>query len=126
MIINFRKFACTFALLLSAANIPLYLHLSQEHSDHDDNKCPICQQTAINKTKAILPNHAGIIEFPKIFGDLVIDGKVDTNDLAELCYYWMCQGGERENDYYERADASKDGAVNFTDFAMLAGNWLLE
>ncbi|MDD5328205.1 MAG: dockerin type I domain-containing protein [Phycisphaerae bacterium] len=57
-------------------------------------------------------------------GDLVIDGAVDGSDLAELCYYWLEDNGERSNDYYERADADKNGIVNLFDFAMLASNWL--
>jgi len=56
-------------------------------------------------------------------GDLVIDGKVDMKDLAEFCYYWLGTNGGRENDYYERADANKDGYVNFADFALFALNW---
>jgi len=59
-------------------------------------------------------------------GDLAIDGVVDMNDVAELCYYWLENSGNKENDYYERADANKDGYVNFTDFALLASNWLLQ
>ncbi|MFA5239525.1 MAG: dockerin type I domain-containing protein [Phycisphaerae bacterium] len=57
-------------------------------------------------------------------GDLVIDGLVDGSDLAELCYYWLENNGDRSNDYYERADTNRDGAVNLLDFAMLASNWL--
>ncbi len=57
-------------------------------------------------------------------GDLVIDDSVDIDDLTEFCYYWLGTEGSRANDYYERADVNKDGYVNFTDFALLAGNWL--
>jgi hypothetical protein len=56
-------------------------------------------------------------------GDLIIDGLVDMNDLAELCYYWLEDTGDRSNDYYERADANRDGTVNLLDFALLASNW---
>jgi hypothetical protein len=57
-------------------------------------------------------------------GDLVIDGKVYLNDVAELSYYWLLDNSNKSNDYYERADANKDGCVNFVDFALLASNWL--
>lgn len=57
-------------------------------------------------------------------GDLAIDGRVDINDLAEFCYYWLESGGSKVNDYYERADVNKDGFVDFRDFAPLASNWL--
>jgi hypothetical protein len=57
-------------------------------------------------------------------GDLVVDGTVDINDLAELSYYWLKDEGSIYNDYYERADSNRDGKVNLVDFAMLASNWL--
>jgi hypothetical protein len=57
-------------------------------------------------------------------GDLVIDGKVDLNDVAELSYYWLESSGDKINDYYERADVNRDGKVNFQDFALLAENYL--
>jgi len=56
-------------------------------------------------------------------GDLVVDGTVDIKDLVEFSYYWLCDGGCRTNDYYERADANRDGAINFDDFALMASNW---
>ncbi len=57
-------------------------------------------------------------------GDLIIDGKVALNDIAALSYYWLEGNGSRENDYYERADANRDGRADFQDFALLAANWL--
>ncbi len=59
-------------------------------------------------------------------GDLVVDGKVDIHDLAEMSYYWLRDDGSINNDYYERADADRDGKVNMLDFAKLASNWLEE
>lgn len=57
-------------------------------------------------------------------GDLILDGFVDEDDLAELCYYWLKDKGDKSNDYYERADANRDDCVNLLDFALLASNWL--
>jgi Dockerin type I domain len=57
-------------------------------------------------------------------GDLVIDGFVDADDLAEFCYYWLNDDGSRENDYYERADNNRDGYVDLLDFAFISLNWL--
>lgn len=57
-------------------------------------------------------------------GDLVVDGTVDTYDLAEFAYYWFREEGATRNDYYERADSNRDGKVNLVDFARLASNWL--
>jgi len=67
-----------------------------------------------------------VFQADPLAGDLAIDGIVDIKDLTEFGYYWLEDNGSRENDYYERADANKDGVVNFADFAMLASNWLLE
>lgn len=66
-----------------------------------------------------------LVEDPPV-GDLVIDGKVDWNDLAEFCYFWLQDNGDRSNDYYERADVNKDGKVDFKDFCLLASNWLTQ
>jgi len=57
-------------------------------------------------------------------GDLVVDGVVDENDLAQFCEYWLLDAGSRRNDFYQRADINRDGAVNITDFVLLARNWL--
>jgi len=56
-------------------------------------------------------------------GDLTVDGTVDILDLVEFSYYWLGNRGCRANDYYERADANRDGKVNFSDFALMASNW---
>lgn len=63
------------------------------------------------------------VKYP-LSGDLVVDGAVDMNDLAELCYYWLQDNGSKSNDYYERADTNRDGKVDFIDFSLLASNWL--
>ncbi|MCK4997873.1 MAG: hypothetical protein KAS23_00005, partial [Anaerohalosphaera sp.] len=57
-------------------------------------------------------------------GDLVIDGVVDLNDLAEFCHYWLHDSGDKSNDYYERADTNRDGQVDYLDFTLLANLWL--
>lgn len=56
-------------------------------------------------------------------GDLVVDGRVDVSDLMELAYYWLWPDSSRYNDYWERADTNRDGAVNLVDFAYMAQNW---
>lgn len=56
-------------------------------------------------------------------GDLVVDGRVDVADLMELAYYWLWPDSSRHNDYWERADTNRDGAVNLVDFAYMAQNW---
>lgn len=57
-------------------------------------------------------------------GDLYVDGQVDGYDIVELGYYWLEDEGSIYNDYYERADANRDGIVNMLDFSLLASNWL--
>ena len=56
-------------------------------------------------------------------GDLAIDGKVDLEDMARLGHYWLREAGSTHNDFYERADANRDGYVDLADFALLASNW---
>ena len=56
-------------------------------------------------------------------GDLAVDGRVDMLDLEEFSHYWLAQNASVNNDYYERADANRDGLINFTDFTLLALNW---
>jgi len=55
-------------------------------------------------------------------GDLYVDGSVDIADLTRFVYYWLCDDGSRHNDFYERADADRNGFVNLMDFAFLAAN----
>jgi hypothetical protein len=78
---------------------------------------------AIGKYQPSEPFSVVFVQDPPA-GDLAIDGVVDIYDLAEFCHYWLEDNGGKSNDYYERADASKNGKVDFADFAMLAVNWL--
>lgn len=57
-------------------------------------------------------------------GDLIVDGKVNERDLVEFSYYWLGDEGDKTNDHYERADANRDGKVDFQDFALFAESWL--
>jgi len=56
-------------------------------------------------------------------GDLAVDGLVDLTDLVELAHYWLHADASRDNDYRERADANRDGLINFHDFALAASQW---
>lgn len=56
-------------------------------------------------------------------GDLAVDGVVDIADLLELSRYWLSTDAGPKNDYWERADANRDGTVNLADFALMAANW---
>jgi len=57
-------------------------------------------------------------------GDLAVDGIVDAYDFAMLGHYWLRGDGDISNDYYERADANRDGFVDLLDLVLLASNWL--
>lgn len=67
-----RKIVVFIALtgfLLSSANVFLYIHLvkySHDRDGHNEDKCPVCQQAAINKTKAIILINATIFESQQI------------------------------------------------------------
>jgi hypothetical protein len=70
MVKSLRKFVLvitTVFFLLNAVNVPLYIHLAEHKTDkhHDYDKCPICQQAAINKTKAVIPNITAILALPQ-------------------------------------------------------------
>jgi hypothetical protein len=56
-------------------------------------------------------------------GDLAVDGIVGPADLARWSHSWLSPESSRRNDYCERADANRDGAVNLFDFARMAANW---
>jgi len=58
-----------------------------------------------------------------LVGDLAVNGIVDLVDLLELSHYWLSTDAGFPNDYYERADANRDGIVNMVDFALMASNW---
>ena len=52
-----------------------------------------------------------------------MDGVVDPADLARLSHYWLRPESSRRNDFCERADTDRNGAVDFFDFARMAANW---
>lgn len=56
-------------------------------------------------------------------GDIVVDGIVDIADLVALTASWLATDSAQRNDYYERADANRDGRVDGVDFALLASHW---
>lgn len=56
-------------------------------------------------------------------GDLFVDGSVDQGDLWRLGCYWLGRSGSRENDYYERADADRNGRGDYLDFSLFAKSW---
>jgi hypothetical protein len=64
-----------------------------------------------------------VFNIEPLAGDLAVDGIVDVADLMELSHYWLSTDAGPENDYYERADANRDGVVNMADFALMASNW---
>jgi hypothetical protein len=62
-----RKFVLVITVavfLLNSANFFLYIHLSEHKADagHDSEKCPICQQAAVNKDKTIVPTDSVVYE----------------------------------------------------------------
>jgi hypothetical protein len=56
-------------------------------------------------------------------GDLLVDGVVDQYDLVLFTQQWLKSNAGLDNDYYERADANRDGCVDLLDFALLATHW---
>jgi hypothetical protein len=84
--------------MTSGLLLAIHLHGVAHPADHDAQDCPVCRHALVPSNK-FLP------------------------DLARLSHYWLAPESSRHNDYCERADANRDGAVNFVDFARLASNW---
>ncbi len=52
-----------------------------------------------------------------VYGDFDRDGKVEIDDLKTFANYWLTDDPE--------ADYDGDGIVDFYEFSLLAGNWML-
>jgi len=61
-------------------------------------------------------------QFP--LGDFLCPDGVDMIDMEHLALHWLDTGCDETNDYCDWAEISNDSTVDFTDFAILAGNWL--
>lgn len=59
----------------------------------------------------------------QLVGDLNNDCKVDVADLEILCEQWLQLPGLPSADIWP---SNGDGIVNFNDFAVMAGNWLID
>ncbi|MGD2095542.1 MAG: dockerin type I domain-containing protein [Phycisphaerales bacterium] len=106
-----------------------HMHLSYQAVDGENlhwvTYCVYDEFADPNDPNHLEPSEPFTIVFNRepLAGDLVVDGMVDIKDLAEFSYYWLGEGGDKVNDYYERTDANRDGLVDFLDFALLASNW---
>ena len=104
-----------------------HVHISYEGTSGSDLLwMTLCIHDDIADADQYLPSEPFTIVFncDPLAGDLVVDGKVDAADLAELAHYWLKIDASVENDYYERADANRNGSVDMIDLAMLSANWL--
>ncbi len=63
-----------------------------------------------------------VVELVRV-GDLNLDGKVNAVDFSTWAQYWRETGGLGDC-RCSRADFSRDGPVNYQDFAILAGTWM--
>ncbi|HIJ52525.1 MAG TPA: hypothetical protein HPP66_05150 [Planctomycetes bacterium] len=59
-----------------------------------------------------------------VLGDYFCPDGVDMIDMEHLALHWLDTGCDETNDYCDWAEISNDSTINFTDFAILAGNWL--
>ena len=64
-----------------------------------------------------------IVSIVTYTGDLDIDKDVDSVDLRKFTSYWL-NSDCNYPDWCESADISKNGKVDFNDFALFAENWL--
>lgn len=58
------------------------------------------------------------------YSDLINDKTINLGDIETLASHWLDSGCEESNNYCDRADINRDGVVDFTDYALLSGNWL--
>ncbi len=68
-------------------------------------------------------------DYPKLswqflLGDFLCPDGVDMIDMEHLALHWLDTGCDETNDYCDWAEISNDSTIDFTDFAILAGNWL--
>jgi hypothetical protein len=86
----------------------------------DGNKKLIDNVVVDYKTNTSFTTCAQVQASPlRLAGDIVGDCIVDMRDLAELIYKWLNQG-----DCLGRADIDGNNTVNFSDFVILADDWL--
>ncbi|MBW8002264.1 MAG: hypothetical protein FVQ80_09610 [Planctomycetes bacterium] len=82
--------------------------------------------TATNYTERDLAPNTGMLRYsyPPIHipGDLNIDNKVNGADLQIMMEQWLETGILRADIY----PVSGDGVVQFSDFAVMANNWMVE
>lgn len=65
---------------------------------------------------------AGGGDYKHPVGDIDVNCKVDYEDLALFCFYWLTQINN-QSDAAVIADINEDGIVNFYDWTLVAGNW---
>ena len=59
-----------------------------------------------------------------VLGDYFCPDGVDMIDMEHLALHWLDTGCDETNDYCDWAEISNDSTIDFTDFAILADNWL--
>lgn len=64
-----------------------------------------------------------LIRSPRVWGD-INSGGVDYEDLVFIVDNWATQNCNEANGWCDGADIDKDEKVNFTDYAIFAGDWL--
>jgi hypothetical protein len=103
-----------------------HIHMSYQATDDQQLKWiafQLCDELADDDLYEPSEPFTVVFNQEPLAGDLVIDGRVDIADLGELSYYWLSQGGSKRNDYFERADANRDGTVDLRDLSLMASSW---
>ncbi|MFA5292838.1 MAG: carbohydrate-binding protein [Phycisphaerae bacterium] len=66
--------------------------------------------------------HSGeVTAIPTIYGDFIVNGIVEIDDLAYLCNLWLVNDCEATT----LADIDDDCTVNFYEFSAFANNWMI-
>lgn len=101
-------------------------HLSQDSpciDAGDPNFGPLPFETDIDSGRRKVGDRVdiGADELRDLLADMDEDGDIDTSDLAMLAQGWMTDHGGQGWDWNQ--DLNKDGTINFTDYAIFAGNY---
>lgn len=89
----------------------------------DPNLAPLPSETDIDGglRKVGIAVDIGADELRELPADVDKDGDVDTGDVAKLAQTWMMSRSEQDWNWDQ--DLNQDGRIDFTDYALLAGNY---
>ncbi|MGB8225261.1 MAG: right-handed parallel beta-helix repeat-containing protein [Sedimentisphaerales bacterium] len=77
--------------------------------------------TAVDTSSNESAHSSEVTAIPTIYGDFIVNGIVETDDLGYLCDLWLVNDCEATS----LADLDDDCSVNFYEFSAFANNWMI-